>query len=489
MEFTSKELLLMSSLSAYHSPLPAGELSEILEVSTKTIYRMMKRINKIAGEEVLVSYTGKGISLNYDSYLKINHQSYQHSDAEKRRFEILLKLLYLSPKTVDIDYLFQSYYLSEAVVINDIGKMYDVLTNYNLILNKKSSRLSISGEEISIRSAIDDINQKLGIYKQIFLENNNRRNSSDVDYVTRLFKKMEGKIGAHLNYPYNVNIFSHLYILIQRGRHGFINGNIIKEDFTTDERMLIDKNRQLYSVAEETINSIRNYLNITISTFENFYLFFHLLSSRFDQKEFLEDEKDGLIKQIASQLLEVIGLAFDVKLINPETISDLITHLRALTYRLTKRFVVKNELLEEIKLEYPEEFMIVGQKTSEILESYGYVGLSDDEIGFLTLYFVKYKVEMERPKRILIMCSSGVGTSELLKTRVLKSIPDIEIVDVLSVHLYEKKKNNYKNIDLILTTVNYNEFDAIPSILVSVLFNERDANRVRSFLGGNKYEE
>lgn len=67
---------------------------------------------------------------------------------------------------------------------------------------------------------------------------------------------------------------------------------------------------------------------------------------------------------------------------------------------------------------------------------------------FLTLYFVKYKEMIHSKNVLLIMCSSGVGTSELLKVKVRKAF-ELEIVDVLSARKFSKAPEKYQNIDLI----------------------------------------
>ncbi|MGT2911199.1 BglG family transcription antiterminator [Streptococcus cameli] len=484
MEFSTKELLLLSILSTSQSPLTAIDLSTQIGVSTKTVYRMIKRINSIANMELVISHSGKGILLDYESYIGLSFHKNKYSDVEKRRMEILLRLLYFSPKSVEINYLFENYYLSDSVILNDIASINKIVEKNKIKLVKSFGRLSIVGKETDIRNLIDEVNQELGIYSEILSDDKNNQNSLDIDFVTNLFKKLEFKIGANLNHPYSLNIFSHLYILIQRGRHGFINQNILQQDFISDERELIEKNSELYRIAEETINAIRSYLNVPISTFENFYLFFHLLSSRFEQKEFLEIDDNDEIKMIAKEILDRVGFKMSLKLDSQANIADFETHLGAMLYRLKNRFSVKNELLDDIKKDYENIFNTVSSEVKEVLATYSYNKISDDEIGFITLYFVKYKEEAESVKRVLIMCSSGVGTSELLKTRVMKTIPNIEIVDVISVHLYRKRKTQYKDIDLILTTVNYNDFGEIPSILVSVLFNEQDATKVRTILGG-----
>ncbi|MBF5067331.1 transcription antiterminator, partial [Salmonella enterica subsp. enterica serovar Istanbul] len=53
-----------------------------------------------------------------------------------------------------------------------------------------------------------------------------------------------------------------------------------------------------------------------------------------------------------------------------------------------------------------------------------------DEIGFITLYFARMLETQQLPIQTLIMCMTGIGTSELLKAKIIKKFPDLNIVDV-----------------------------------------------------------
>ncbi len=65
-------------------------------------------------------------------------------------------------------------------------------------------------------------------------------------------------------------------------------------------------------------------------------------------------------------------------------------------------------------------------------------------MGFLTLYVVRAIEDATNYKRVLIMCSTGVGTAQLLQTKVRHSFPDFDIVDVISSKTYQKDLKNIK---------------------------------------------
>lgn len=81
------------------------------------------------------------------------------------------------------------------------------------------------------------------------------------------------------------------------------------------------------------------------------------------------------------------------------------------------------------------------------------------------------------------MCNSGVGTSELLKVKVKKAFPELEIIAVVSARQYQKNQTQFSNIDLNLTTVHLTISSETPMILVNSVFTKQDENRVKEKLG------
>jgi activator of the mannose operon (transcriptional antiterminator) len=81
------------------------------------------------------------------------------------------------------------------------------------------------------------------------------------------------------------------------------------------------------------------------------------------------------------------------------------------------------------------------------------------------------------------MCTTGVGTSELLRVKIEKKFPELEIVDVIASRDAKRFTEKYPGIDLILTTVNLTIERMIPTILVNSVFTKQDEKRVKEMLG------
>ena len=89
-------------------------------------------------------------------------------------------------------------------------------------------------------------------------------------------------------------------------------------------------------------------------------------------------------------------------------------------------------------------------------------------MGYLTVHF---QAAMERQiarKRVLLVCSTGIGTSHLLKSRILRAFPEWTIVDVISAANLSQVLPD--NIELIISTM--------PVAYVTAFFNDADIKRV-----------
>ncbi|MEG2644795.1 MAG: PRD domain-containing protein, partial [Enterococcus sp.] len=138
-----------------------------------------------------------------------------------------------------------------------------------------------------------------------------------------------------------------------------------------------------------------------------------------------------------------------------------------------------NSLLEQIKMTYEMIFSYVTEVSAEISQEFSLPEINEDENGFITLYFARIIETNQLPIRTVIMCTTGVGTSELLRVKIEKKFPELEIVDVIATRDAQRFTEKYPGIDLILTTINVSDRIPVPSLLVSAMFTRDDQNRLQ----------
>nr|WP_269435868.1 PRD domain-containing protein [Gracilibacillus suaedae] len=160
---------------------------------------------------------------------------------------------------------------------------------------------------------------------------------------------------------------------------------------------------------------------------------------------------------------------------------DLANHIKPMLNRLEHKIRIRNNLLSEIKTTYEEIFVDVTNVSKFVSEKFSLPTINDDENGFITLYFAKIieTSQYQRPIKTLIMCTTGIGTSDLLKVKVSKKFPELEIVDVMATRNMQMIKEKHADVELILSTVHMEAEVPIHYLLVSALFTMEDQKRLQ----------
>ncbi|MBP1041041.1 PRD domain-containing protein [Vagococcus sp. BWB3-3] len=483
MNFSKRELSLIDILLRENDYLSAQDLADKLKMSAKTIYRTVKRVNEESATNLLiVSEKGKGYRLDYDTYLKANYIKKERAQTPiERRKYIMLYLLFRSPNSVHLDYLYDKYFLSVEAINKDVYAMRDYLSSQKLELVKQHRRLNIIGQEKDIREEINRVINDMEILDETsLLLKDGFSNDYDVTFIRQqVIEKIEVPLKKEVPYPYNINIIAHLTILINRFREGRVL-QMTSETISSEEQKRIAENEELYLIAYQVIDNVSRYLSVSLPEIEVYYLFQYLVSSGIS---YCQSTNESLLAEgVTSDYIELISQHYPQVMARPKLYLDLVNHIRPMLYRVKRQMSITNGMLSEIKGEYALLHDIVCMITRRIEKRYEIKRISEDEIGFITIYFAKHLEAEKYSKKILIVCSSGVGTSELLRVKVTNAFPEIEIVEVLPYRKFLENIEKYQEIDLILTTVNFTNEVTIPHLLVNCMFTVGDKKMVKKIM-------
>lgn len=483
----NREQNLLLLLSKQRDYITSNELANYLGTSKKTVYRLIKKINENYPEgDLISSEKGRGYKLDYEKYIQTNmtqidHDSSSYSPSERRN-RIMEELLLSSPKAKNVYDLFKDYYVGDSVIFNDEQLIADQLKEYQLKLVRKNRTLAIRGDEGSIRQAIADLIQAFNTVDidELASVKESRLNTYDALFVLNQIKKMEKDLKITLPYPYNINIFSHLYILITRSRNVGLMNITDQNTVTKEEKEQLLKDTALYEVASVTITNVEQYLNEKLPEIEIFYLYQYLASSRMqgsvdDASKFSEQ-----IIEITHTYIEKMSKKLGISITDDLIFSDLANHIKPMINRLEHKIRIKNGLLDEIKVSYQEIFEKINSVSKLVSEQYHLPFINEDENGFITLYFARVLETYQLPIKTLIMCMTGVGTSELLKAKIEKKFPELDVIDVISTKDLERFLVDYPETELVLTTIKLKRTLPIKSLLVSAMLTSDDQRRIQS---------
>lgn len=468
----------------------AQELAKKLRVSEKTIYRDIKGIEEknTQQESLILKTPGKGYKINYSIFLKeettfslVKNVGMKDLD---RKNQILLELLYKAPNATSVVKLAEKFYVSATSIVNDLKIIERELDYFNLCLTKNSSGTFVTGDEKNIRKMLVSLTNQYLPYesKWIFSEGGTKVNTEnldlflkrfsreDIQFIQRIMNAIENKLNFDLENPYYINLFSHLLILTKR-----VGDGAVIEEVTSVEKSTIDLH--ILKIALEVIQDIESYIQIKLSYSEVEYVYLYLTSAG-GQKDIsykvnIDSDEQSLSNQLVKGLLREISEKTHLNLMKNRYLKQqLIQHFKPMLKRIMYEIQIKNQLLDDIKNEFADLFDKVKSVMESLCEKHHISHITDDEVGYIVLY-IQNAIELEEQnKNVLIVCSTGIGTSHLLKTRVAKSFPAWNIIDVISA----KEVSDFEerdDIDLVLSTVNIESL-SLKTVIVSSLFNEKD---------------
>lgn len=221
---------------------------------------------------------------------------------------------------------------------------------------------------------------------------------------------------------------------------------------------------------------------IVVPDSERVYIAFLLTGVYFEntQRDLNEDWIE--IQIVIRKMIQGMSHLMDVDFSKDETLfRALESHLSLTTFNLKHQLPIVNPALDDIRRYYPFCFECL-KKVIHQLDSGLNLGISDDEVAYLVLYFC---ASLERRKRILpsgkiaIICAHGAGTASLLRETLCTRFPNLCVVAVLTVADLDLIQD--LDVDFIVSTISLPEC-SIPNLRVDPLPSENDLAEVGKML-------
>ena len=485
---TDNEDNIINFLLNSNSFVTTKEIANQFLMSTKTVYRTIKHLNSLTPSgELINSKKGRGFKINYDNYLKeMNYQQDSNTfTAKDRQQATLTKLLMIAPRSLKLSSLFSQYYLSETNVNEDLKSIRSQLASYSLNLVRKNHQLKITGSETNIRHALQDILIKQNV-SNTSLSKKGGLNFYSLQFCIKQLNFINEKLDSEITYPYNVNIISHIYILITRYQTHAVAKSVLTK-LNSYDQMIIKENKQLYSIAAEVIKHIENYLDMTLEPNEIYFLLQYLISSRLDVMDKIENSafQSNLVQKVTNFYISNVVAKLNLGTINNDFKADLANHIRPMINRLYNKISLNNALLPEIKRVYLKLFKVIEHTSDKLTKELGLPPISADESGFITIYFARYLEQNRQYIRALVVCTTGVATAQLIKVKIQSYFNNIIVVADAASSNVQQQIHKYAPIELIISTIPLNNTFEIPVVVVGALLTNQDKKRIEDSIKRN----
>jgi len=152
--------------------------------------------------------------------------------------------------------------------------------------------------------------------------------------------------------------------------------------------------------------------------------------------------------------------------------------------RLSHKHFVKNILLQDIKANYTLEMNYAIAFGKMIKDHYGF-DITEDELGYLAIYFALSNSKEKKVKRVIILCNYGIATSRLIKEQIQDKFPELEVVGIYPVYYLEAVAG--QDVDLIISTINIDpEKVHKPVIVMNQILDGDSFNDIQKVVDGQE---
>ena len=472
--------------------------SGILNVSIRTLYTDINEINSFLKEfEMIVEKKpGLGIKLIGREEKKIKLLKSLKFDDEmdtvytprERQLEIL-RLLLVEEKTLTYEKLSNYFLVSKTSIAKDIKEIVSSLNaeTFSIKSDKKGTR--IAGTESQIQYSLKKYISSLLEEKKCLGEEDFFRKAPEVlkklfpseivDIVFNTVSKIEDTVNVSLPDYYLKSLVITLITFIYRlskGNHMPVERNFVFEEIRTLETYLVAKN---------ILELVSGQLHFSYNEYDVDYLNRQLIAHGL-KPELKNKVETTRYKEIITGAIKEMGAIMHVDLTKDKRLFDgLMFHIVPMVYRLKMGIKVKNPLLSEIEEQYPVTLSATWYVMSKIKTELG-VTLTEDEVAFIMVHFQAAIDRNTRAKKILVVCPTGIGTSELMANKIKRIIPAQDIVEVVPIRkVYE---NNIDNVDLIISSVQL-DIKKKPVIYISALVSNTDLKSISNFYANIFYSD
>lgn len=161
-------------------------------------------------------------------------------------------------------------------------------------------------------------------------------------------------------------------------------------------------------------------------------------------------------------------------------VQGLANHMLATYHRLRFGLRLANPLSLEIHRKYPH-YYLVGEAMAEDFRRVTGYRLPEPEIAYIVMHLgaaMQRLGSVARPRRVLVVCPTGVGTTNLLVSQIAAHFPMLQVVATSSMSDVAK---NLPGADLVVSTVPL-EGISIPVVIVSPVLGNSDVTGIGSHL-------
>lgn len=490
MFLSTREKEIIEMLIKYHGQyVTIYDIAQHLAVSSRTIHRELKSIESFLStfDIDLERVTKKGIqlkttemALNSLKHALLHENTIDLSQEEQK--VIILYALIQTNTPIKQYVLAQEIGVSNQTMTKLLDDLDTELDQYQLTLQKKRGEgIQLHGAESKKRELLSQlmVNNLNSTSVYSVIENHfvyqsiNQSQLAMVDMdkifqIERILMDHLGQLPYSLTESSYLTLTVHIVLSIERmlnNQYVALNDDIynsVKDSFE-------------HEVAQALALHLEHIYGVQFNQAEVTFITIHLRGAK--RKESAQVFKDSKDESKIEKFIHSVSHFSQQSFKDFKTLSEgLKLHIIPAINRLNANIETYNPLTEMIQHKYPRLFESVHRA---LLQTWPNFNFPDSEIAFIVLHFGgALQNQNSAFYNVLVVCSSGIGTSRLLATRLQQTFSDIQKTTQASVG--DLNDIDATQFDAIISTVDLDI--ALPYITVNPLLPDADVNHVSAFL-------
>lgn len=499
MYLSTRESSILTILLNSRNKQTVQDISNRLNINERTVYRELKNIKATLKtfQLELVSIPSEGFEIQgKPENLSALKQAFQKQNIHQilsvtERVDLVTLILLLEEDFIKMQAIAAELLVSLSTIKKDVAFLTDNLPEKGIqVISKKGEGIRLEAEMINRHILILDILTK-HVASSEFIAWFLLKHSKDSFYKKICFQKISEPLHfvyeqlGQLKADIDDNDLQELVILLSLWINVCHLTALPNNTIDTVEIELNQTGKKLYHRMIEKQRDVLAEKSHPEAFLDYLKWIIHLYFQQDSPNEFALPHFERDIMLSVKEMVNNVETQLGVRLHgNERQIRDLSVHLRKAVTRINSGLFVRNPMKDEIKKNYLFIFEIVSKAASEV---FGKEFFPEDELCFLVLYFVMMIDKLSNKAfRVLIVCSSGMGSSKMLTSRLEYEVPEVYVKDIISLtDLHNKNVNDY---ELVLSTI---PLPLAPEeyLKVSPLLNEQELALVQTKINNHKYTD
>ena len=420
-------------------PVSSLALSQEIGCSTKTIQNEIKEVNKELKNCEIVSIRGIGYKIegNLDDIDIKNSDLYDYDRVEY----IIKKIINISSTdkdTIKLEDLADSMYVSLSTVKNDLKEVKKILNEYNLKISSKHK------QGICIEASEEDI----------------------IKFIINYSNKVDNSLSIK----------------------DFLNNNIIENLFSIKKILLDTLSYENKILTDNEFKNIVNYISIYLirnNTNQSDFIKEYIKKYKSKKEKPISEDEQLLIRKAIKEFCRDLNIATSINLSHDKIFEECLFNHICNLYKRADLGINQYEITAgEIKLKYPFPFEL-GKIAKKTIEKNLNMEISEDEVENIALHIggALERIDKRDEKKVyktIIVCTSGVGTSMLIKSKLENIFKGkLEIIKVIPSYLIDYI--NVLDIDFVISTVEVN-LENVNVIKVSPMLTDKEIKLIEKYI-------